>query len=407
MNTIATTANLPQTYKLAMRKPSALVLLFLISFGSIGGVLFTPSLPMISQYFHVGSSAAQLTVTAYLIGYALGQLPYGPLANRFGRKKTILIGVILEIIGATLAVLAAPAHSFCLLIFARFLTAFGACVGLMISFTIINDYFQEQQARVLVSYLLTAFAIMPGLSVALGGVLTSYFGWISCFYFLIIYGVVIGLMSLTLPETATKLNSRALELTHIVQSYKKVLQNKKLIGYAMIMGGSTAGTYLFSGMAPFINAHFIGLTANQYGLFNIIPSAGFLVGGLLSAKMARFFAARTVILIGVVTAMFGAFCLLLLSLQNHLSAWDLFLPIAFVQMCNSLVFPNASTLATQNTEDKSSSSAVMNFLNLTTAVIFVFVGGIVPLTHAVVFPLLLVMIFSGMLLVYRNTNDHV
>ncbi len=279
MNTITTAAIMSESYKLDMRKPSALILLFLISFGSIGAVLFTPSLPLISQFFHISSSAAQLTVTAYLLGYALGQLPYGPLANRFGRKKTIMIGVILEIIGATLSVLAAPTHSFTLLIFARFLTAFGACVGLMISFTMINDYFYEQQARVLVSYLLTAFAIMPGISVALGGVLTSYFGWISCFYFLVGYGVVIGLMSLTLPETATKLNYKALELTSILQSYKKVLQNKKLITYAMLMGGSTAGTYLFSSMAPFINAHFIGLTSKDYGFFNLIPSAGFLIGG--------------------------------------------------------------------------------------------------------------------------------
>lgn len=405
MNTIATAAIMPQTYKLAMRKPSALVLLFLISFGSIGAVMFTPSLPNIGQYFHVGSSTAQLTVTAYLIGYALGQLPYGPLANRFGRKKTIMIGVVLEIIGAILSVLAAPTHAFSLLIFARFLTALGACVGLMMSFTIISDYFHEQQARVLISYLLTAFAIMPGLSVALGGVLTSYFGWISCFYFLIAYGVVIALMTLTLPETAIQLNHKALALTSIVQSYKKAFKNKKLIVYAMIMGGSTAGTYLFSGMAPFINAHFIGLTSKEYGLFNLIPSAGFLVGGLISAKMARFFAARTAILLGIITAILGAFSLLLLFMQLHLSAWDLFLPIAFVQMCNTLVFPNASTLATQNSDDKSTASAVMNFLNLSTAVIFVFIGGIVPLTHAVVFPILLLLIFMGMLVVYKKTNS--
>ncbi len=404
MNTLTSTVLTDQSYKLTTHKPSALVLLFLISFGSIGAVLFTPALPNISDYFHISSSATQFTITAYLLGYAIGQLPYGPLANRFGRKKTILIGVSLEIIGATLSVLAAPMHSFALLIFARFITAMGACVGLMMSFTIISDFFHEHQARVLISYLLTAFAIMPGISVTLGGYLTSYFGWISTFYFLIAYGVIIALMTTTLPETATCFNQNALKISHILQSYKKVIRDKKLICYAMIMGGCTAGTYLFSGMAPFISMHFIGLTPKQYGLFNIIPSMGLLIGGLLSAKLAKVITAKTAIFMGILTALLGALCLLLLFGLSKLSAMDLFIPIAFVQMCNTLVFPNASTLASRNTQDKSSASAMMNFLNLSTAVVFVFIGSVVPMTHAIIFPVLLVGIFIGMYVLFLNIS---
>lgn len=404
MNTLAATAISDQTYKLTTKKPSALVLLFLISFGSIGAVLFTPALPTMSDYFHISSSAAQFTITAYLLGYAFGQLPYGPLANRFGRKKTILIGVALEIIGAALSVFSASMHSFYLLILARFITATGACVGLMMSFTIISDFFHEQQARVLISYLLTAFAIMPGLSVTIGGFLTSYCGWISTFYFLIAYGIVIALMTLTLPETATCLNPRALKISHMLNSYKKVLSNKKLFAYAMIMGGSTAGTYLFSGMAPFISMHFIGLTPKQYGLFNLIPSMGFLVGGLLSAKLANSVSAKSAILIGILTASAGALCLLFLFTQSVLTALDLFLPIAFIQMCNTLIFPNASTLASQNSQDKPTASALMNFLNLSTAVVFVFIGSIMPMAHIIIFPLLLVTIFVSMFFIFQKVT---
>ncbi len=122
--------------------------------------------------------------------------------------------------------------------------------------------------------------------------------------------------------------------------------------------------------------------------------------------MAKFFTAKTAILSGIMTAILGALALLFLFMQSHISAWDLFLPVAFVQMCNTLVFPNASALATQNSEDKSTASAVMNFLNLSTAVIFVFIGGIVPLTHAIVFPVLLGLIFLGMLFLYKKANSY-
>lgn len=403
MNTLAATAISDQTYKLATKKPSALALLFLISFGSIGAVLFTPALPTMSDYFHISSSAAQFTITAYLLGYAFGQLPYGPLANRFGRKKTILIGVAFEILGAVLSVLSASMHSFYLLILARFITATGACVGLMMSFTIISDYFHEQQARVLISYLLTAFAIMPGLSVTIGGFLTSYCGWISTFYFLIAYGITVALMTLTLPETATCFNPQALKISHMLNSYKKALSNKKLLAYAMIMGCSTAGNYLFSGMAPFISMHFIGMTPKQYGLFNLIPSLGLLVGGLLAAKMAKSVSAKSTIFLGILTACAGALCLLFLFTQAKLTALNLFLPIAFIQLCNSLVFPNASTLATQNSQDKPTASALMNFINLSTAVVFVFIGGVLPISHVLIFPLLLVGIFMSMFFIYQKT----
>jgi MFS family permease len=74
-------------------KPQFLTLLLLVSFGSVGAVLFTPALPAIQQFFQVTVGQAQLTMTSYLLGYALGQLPYGPLANGIGRKKTLYIGI--------------------------------------------------------------------------------------------------------------------------------------------------------------------------------------------------------------------------------------------------------------------------------------------------------------------------
>lgn len=388
------------TYKLCLKKPSLIVLIFLISFGSIGGVLFTPALPEMSHFFHVATNAAQFTVTAYLLGYAFGQLPYGPLANRFGRKKTIMIGIIMEIIGALLSVLAAPMHSFTLLIVARFITALGACVGLMMSLTIISDYFHDQEARKTISYVTTAFSVVPGMSVALGGLLTTYFGWISCFYFLVGYGILLLLLIQLLPETAKKLDPHALHISNIFCRYGKVICDKNLLIYAFLVGGCTAASYLFSSMAPFIGMHSIGLSPKTYGLLNLIPSVGFLFGSLLAARLVHIISARPTILLGIIFTTISVVLLFSFSLLPHMSAWELFIPIAMLLFSVSLIFPNASAMATQNSCDKSTASALMSFINLGTAVIAVFAGGLLPLTHAIVLPLMLGVVLTAQWISY-------
>ncbi len=113
-----------------MKMKYLLILMLLISFGSIGAVSFTPGLPMIAPFFAISSQKSELTVTWYLLGYTIGQLLYGPLANRYGSRNTIIISAILEIIGATGCIASYHLHSFELLIISRAVMALGAGGGL-------------------------------------------------------------------------------------------------------------------------------------------------------------------------------------------------------------------------------------------------------------------------------------
>jgi MFS family permease len=150
-----------------IREPSLLTLLLLVSYPSVGAVLFTPALPAIAQFFAISSSIAQLTITLFLIGYAVGQLPYGPLSNKVGRKPALYIGLSISVFGALLCAVAGLLAQFWLLILARIITALGASVGLMMALTIISDYYQPEAARKKFSFIIMAFAIAPGV------------GWIS------------------------------------------------------------------------------------------------------------------------------------------------------------------------------------------------------------------------------------
>ncbi|MFN7095228.1 MAG: MFS transporter, partial [Burkholderiales bacterium] len=181
-----------------------LILMLLISFGSIGAVCYTPGFPELAAFFGVNNSNAQLTVTLYLVGYAIGQLFYGPLAHSLGSNKTIIIGAMIEIMGAFLCAISGPLHSFNLLIGARVIMALGAASGLKMTFTLAaNLYSKEATARVM-GLLTLAFAVTPGIGVLIGGILVNHFGWTSTFYLMVVYGLAIILLSFRLPELYTK-----------------------------------------------------------------------------------------------------------------------------------------------------------------------------------------------------------
>ena len=128
-------------------------LLLLISFASVNAVLFTPALPNIAHFFRIGEDTAQQTITWFLVGYAIGQLLYGPIANRFGRKPALYAGISLQIVSSLLCVLAGVIHEYWLLVIARFMLALGSGVGLKMTFTLVNECYEPKIASQKISYL--------------------------------------------------------------------------------------------------------------------------------------------------------------------------------------------------------------------------------------------------------------
>lgn len=147
-------------------------LLLMISFASVNAVLFTPALPDIAVFFGVSSGIAQHTMSWFLVGYTFGQLLYGPLANRFGRKPALYTGICLQIFSSLLCVFSGKLHLFSLLVLGRFLLALGSGVGLKMTFTLVYEYYTPEVARQKIAYLMLYFALMPGLGIALGGLLS-------------------------------------------------------------------------------------------------------------------------------------------------------------------------------------------------------------------------------------------
>lgn len=377
-------------------KPQFVILLLLVTFGSVGAVLFTPALPSIQSFFGRSVGEAQMTVTTYLVGYALGQLPYGPLANRFGRKRTLYMGIALSIIGSLLCAFSAPLKSFELLVVARFLQALGACVGLKISFTMVGDAYKQMDATRIIARMVIAFAVMPGIATAIGGWMTQFFSWESCFYFLAFYGVVILLISTRLPETSKPSDLQALTVSSVIRGYRATLKNNRLLICALMMGCGSAMVYLFASKSPFIGIKVIGLNPETFGSLNLIPSAGMLLGSFLVSTLVGRFSFFNLLLTGVSGALIATLVMLSFFSFGELNWWILFLPTFFIYAAESIVYANVSSFGLTTSENKSNASAVLNFVNMSTAVIAVFAAELILPESALLLPISFLCIFLFM-----------
>lgn len=355
-------------------------LLLLISFASVNAVLFTPALPNIADFFGIGEDSAQQTITWFLVGYALGQLVYGPIANRFGRKPALYVGISIQIISSLLCVLAGTLHEYWLLVIARFMLALGSGVGLKMTFTLVNECYEPKVASQKISYLMLAFAITPGLGVALGGILNTYYGWTSCFYAGAIYGLILLLFATRLPETHKILSMNALKIDYLLHSYSSQFKDLQLITGGLLMGCSTCFVYVFAAIAPFIAINIFGLNSSEYGLANILPAIGLILGSLAGARLAKKYPLKLIIYAGILLASFGTIVMFAAMFMHLTILYSLFLPMIIIYFGLCFILANASTIAMSHVTDKAHGSAVMNFINMGLATLVMLGTSLLPIT---------------------------
>ena len=356
-----------------LRGSKHLILVLLISFASISGVLFTPSLPDLARSFDIPDSVAQWAMSIFLIGYSLGQLLYGPVANRFGRKKSIYCGAMLAIIGVAICLFSTHFIVFCL---GRLIQALGAAAGLKVAFTMIGDLYKGANATKVLSYVMLAFAVVPGIGVAIGGFITASYGWQGCFAFLLAYSLFVGLLCTQLPETAPKLDPDALQMKKIVSSLGAQFKDPFLVWHALLMSLGTSLIYLFATVAPYIAIEQMGLSPDQYGLWNLIPSVGMVIGLFTSAHFSVRLAPRIAMLSGILLALIGALVMGALFSNGYINPLTFFVPGMLILVGDSIFFSASSGKALSEAKDKSNASAVMQFINMSVTTTIVLIAGI-------------------------------
>lgn len=393
-------------YKLAVKKPSLLTLIVLISYGSIGAALFTPAIPSLMQVFGVSAYSAQFTVTAFLVGYSIGQLFYSPLAKRLGRKSALYIGISISLLGFVLSALSAPFESFSLLLCSRLISALGASVGLSLTFMIISDYFYESHARQVTAYTMLSFAVIPGIAIALGGFLVTYLGWVSCFYFLILYGLFALYLVTRLAETSLDREKDSFRCQKLFGDYKRDFKSPMLILFSTMIGATTALIYIFAATAPVIVIETMGIRPDTFGLLNLIPASGYFLGNFIAAQLAPHLAMQRVLKLGIALMGLGVVLLCIIFYGGWGNALLLFLTVFVVYLGIPLFYSNAAVLATFRSPDKPNASSIMSFLNIGGAVVGLLVMQLLHTNPLYALPGVFMGIFLLIVVLFRLSPKH-
>lgn len=378
--------DIEQRFKLLGKEPEIISLMLLSAFAAMGAILMTPALPQIAKYFGIGVGSAQLTVTSFLLGYAFGQLIYGPIANRFGRKPAFYIGIAIATLGSLFSILSSPFESFHLLILGRFLEALGSSAGLVVCFTIINDFYYPDQARKIIAFVMLAFAIVPGIAIAIGGALTQYIHWQACFYFLFLYGLCLLYFAYRLPETIVERDYKALHYQHIFKHYAEIFVNKKLIGFAMTAGFSSACIYVFGAEGPFIGIHLLNIPPATYGLLALTPFIGTVIGSLSMLRLTKI-NALTLIKSAYTLEVIAALAMLLLFIFHGVTIYTMLILMGIFCIGYPMVSGTSLTSAMSQTEDKSNGSAVMNFIGMSMPVLMTLLLSVLHIGAAIIMPI--------------------
>jgi len=255
----------------------------LSAIGPLTTDMYLPSLPDIAWQLDASTAQVQLTISAYLIGFAVGQIFYGPVSDRHGRKPVLVAAIALYCVASLACALSTSIE---MLIVARAFQALGGSGGIVLARAIVRDIYSGARAGRELSLIGSVMALAPVLAPIAGGLVQTGFGWRATFLALVIVGLLgAAIVLLLLPET---LNARAAEpvsIPSIFRSYRVVARNPSYLAYLGIASASYAGLFAWISGASFVLQNLYGLTPFDFGVAFALGSIGYMTGSALAARM--------------------------------------------------------------------------------------------------------------------------
>ncbi|MGQ0676593.1 MAG: multidrug effflux MFS transporter [Rhodospirillales bacterium] len=272
----------------------------LVAFGPLSTDLYLPSLPGIARDLMADAAAAQLTLSVFLLGFAAGQVLYGPLSDRFGRRPVLLIGIAVYLAGTAACVMAPSIEA---LIAARFAQAVGACSGVVLARAIVRDLFAPERAASVMAYMGSAMAIGPMVGPVIGGQLEIHFGWRANFMLLALFGAAMLVAVLAMmKETNRSRDPAALSPRRMLGNFREMLSARRFIGCALTATFVYGGLFTFISVSSFVLIDVVGLTPDAYGFCFAAMVVGYMVGALSAGRLVQRLGVDRVMLAGGVLA---------------------------------------------------------------------------------------------------------
>lgn len=349
-----------------MKKRNKLILIvtlgLLAAFGPLSLDMYLPALPRVADDLSTSASYAQLSLTACMIGLAVGQIIVGPISDVTGRKKPLFI----VLIGYGLfSYFAARAATIEWLIFFRFIQGFCGGAGAVLSRAISSDLYKGKDLTKFLAVLMLVNGLAPVLAPVLGGFILSVSTWHTVFYFLAVYGVLMVLLALTLEESLPKSSRNEGALKSIWEDFKLLLTNKAFVTMLLLQSLTYGVLFSYISGSPFITQKIYGMNAQQFSYLFALNGIGLIAFSQLTAKLVNKMDELKILKLGQ-NIQFIGMMLTVIVLLFHLPVWVLcaafFLMITPVSMIGTTGFSIAMQVQNQGAGSASAILGLMQFL---------------------------------------------
>ena len=332
----------------AVGRPLAIVLGLLTIFGPISMDLYLPVLPALTAELQSTTSVAQLTITACLLGLAIGQVVAGPLSDRFGRRTPLLIGVIAYTVTSVLCALSPTVET---LILARFIQGLAGAVGIVIAQAAGRDVYSGGKLIRYYGRLTVLGGLAAIIGPVIGGQLATFTDWRGVFLFLAAVGVAILVASLLVfRETLPKDHRITGGLSHTLNDFRRLLADRMFVGAVLITGFTYSAIFAYLSGATYILQGMYGLSPQEYSLAFGLNSLGFVIFGFISGRLTEHWSERGTLAAGLAMALAGALGLLATALL-HLPLIAIVLSLFTMVSGVAVTSPPATSLALKDYPD--------------------------------------------------------
>lgn len=319
------------------------VLALLTALGPLSTDMYLPSLPAITQELRTTTSGTQLTLSAFLAGFAVGQLFYGPVADKIGRKPVLLFGLGLFILASVACTLA---DSIEMLVAGRFAQALGASGPIVLARTVVRDLYEGPRAGRELSRMGTIMGVVPALAPILGGVIHEISGWRTTFGVTVVIGLLLfATVATGLPETIRQKNPAPLSIANVIRGFRDLLAHRSYRVYIALAALTYGGLFAFISGSSFVLQGHYGLGEIPYAFSFAVMVVGYICGTLLAQRVVGKRGLDGTIALGVAAQAAGGLAMLGLGLIGTGFSAEVTLPMALYTLGVGLTLPQVMASA--------------------------------------------------------------
>jgi DHA1 family bicyclomycin/chloramphenicol resistance-like MFS transporter len=330
---------------LEIRKNYFLIILLglLSAIGPFSIDMYLPGFPDIASHLNTTVARVTLSLSSFFIGISVGQFLYGPLLDRYGRKRPLYYGLTVYLLASAGCALAFTVNA---LIILRLFQALGACVGIVASRAMVRDLFHVRDNARIFSLLMLVVGVSPIIAPTLGGYVTAAFGWRYIFIVLtLLAAFILVAVHFALPESRTPNPEYSLKPRPIIKTFAAVLKDPQFYTYAFTGSMATAGLYAYIAGSPYTFMELYHVSERQYGWIFALIAMGLIGSSQINSVLLRIYKSEQIIRVSLLCQTIIG---LLLFLGSAIGLLDLFSTIFLIFIflcCQGFTFPNAAALS--------------------------------------------------------------